>query len=102
MFMPIFDVINFWVLYILMASSFCMYNCTLYIMPEFTPTKKMLEMHANKGKEDWEIYAECVREAMAKTGNFKLQDQKIREKLEYEKFLYFSQDEVRINDHVVY
>jgi len=35
-------------------------------MPEFTPTLKMLELHADKGAEEWEIYAECIREAMSK------------------------------------
>ena len=48
-------------------------------MPEFTPTKKMFEMHADKGTEDWEIYAECVREAMSKASGLKLSDQKLRE-----------------------
>ena len=52
-------------------------------MPPFTPTMKMLEMHANKGNADWEIYAECVREAMAKHGEFKLSNQPMREKYEY-------------------
>ena len=39
-------------------------------MPPFTPNEEMLEKHADKGKEDWEIYAWCVRDAMAKAGNF--------------------------------
>ena len=43
-----------------------MYKITLTILPEFTPTLKMLELHADKGKEDWEIYAECVRDLMLK------------------------------------
>ena len=38
----------------------------------FTPTKKMLEMHKDKGEEDWEIYAECLREAMAKQSGFEI------------------------------
>merc|ERR1712110_118553 len=67
---PCFDSMEFWVNFIMIASSLCMYNCTLYIMPEFTPTNKMLQMHEDKGSEDWEIYAECIRAAMAKTGKF--------------------------------
>ena len=43
-----------------------MYKITLTICPEFTPTMKMLELHADKGEEDWEIYAECVRDLMLK------------------------------------
>ena len=65
-----------------------MYKCTLYIMPEFTPNNLMLQKHADKGTEDWEIYAECVREAMAKAGGSALSDMPIRDMLAYEKFLY--------------
>ncbi len=35
---PGWEVTDFWVLFIFIASSLCMYNCTIYIMPEFTPT----------------------------------------------------------------
>ena len=50
--------------YFLYASTFSVYIVTLYFMPEFTPNNKMLQLHADKGTEDWEIYAECVRAAM--------------------------------------
>ena len=66
MFWPGLDVMSFWQLIVLVTSSMCMYTCTLYIMPEFTPSEKMLEMHADKGDEDWEIFAECVRAAIVK------------------------------------
>ena len=36
------------------------------IMPDFTPNAYMLEKHSDKGKEPWEIYAWCVRDAIAK------------------------------------
>ena len=39
-------------------------------MPIFTPNEAMLEKHADKGKEDWEIFAWCVREAISKAGRF--------------------------------
>ena len=99
---PTWETILFWAQYILVASSLCFYNCTLHIMPEFTPTKKMLEMHADKGEEDWEIYAECVREAMAKAGNFKLSNQPIREKLAYEDFMNFDSNEIKVGENVIY
>ena len=85
---------------IMYMSSLCMYNCTLYIMPEFTPSQKMLDINAQKGDEDWEIYAECVREAMAKMGNFEINNQQIRTKLEYERFLNFKTNEIVIGDKV--
>ena len=53
-------------------------------MPEFTPTEWMLDNHADKGKEDWEIFGECVREAMCRQGKFDKCDRPIRDKLEYE------------------
>lgn len=62
----------------------------------------MLDMHEDKGSEDWEIYAECVREAMAKTGNYTISNQPIREKREYENFLYGLSDDITINDRVIY
>jgi len=52
-----------------------MYNCTIYIMPEFTPNETMLNMHAEKGSNDWEVFAECVREAIAKQGGYALNNQ---------------------------
>ena len=75
MFWPGWDVIEFWPLFILVASSLCCYTCTIYMMPEFTPNEKMLEMHADKGSEDWEIFAECVREAMAKQSGYPISNQ---------------------------
>ena len=84
---PTWEVTHFAANLTLVISSLCLNHVTVYIMPEFTPTQKMLDMHKSKGSEDWEIFAECLREAMAKTGNFKINNQQIREKLEYERYL---------------
>ena len=43
-------------------------TCRILRLPTFEPTAWMYENHKDKGKEDWEIYAQCVREAMAKAG----------------------------------
>ena len=67
--MPTFDVIDFWPFMMLYYASPIFHVSTLYMLPEFTPTHWMLEKHSDKGSADWEIYAECVREAMAKYGN---------------------------------
>ena len=75
------EVMPFAHFFTLWASTFAYYTATLYIMPEFTPTNKMLSLHADKGAEDWEIYAECVRDVMAKHGGFGICNQPIREKL---------------------
>ena len=66
-------------------------------MPDFTPTEWMLANHSNKGEQDWEIYAECVREAMAKHGNFLLWSRPIKEKLLYEDLMNKTKDEIIID-----
>jgi len=69
------------------------------IMPEFTPTEWMLNTHRNKAAngEDWEVYAECVREAMARHGNFLISNNPIREKLAYEEFMYGYKNDITID-----
>ena len=66
MFNPCYDVIDFWPYIWLYLSSGCMHNIQLTIMPEFTPTEWMLDKHRDKSEHDWEVFAECVREAIAK------------------------------------
>ena len=56
-------------------------------MPEFTPTEWMLDNHRSKSEHDWEVYAECLREAMAKAGGFAISERTNREKLAYEYFM---------------
>ena len=68
-------------------SSFAMNHLEFTIMPEFTPTQWMLDNHKSKGTADWQIYAECVRDAMAKHGGFFKEDRPIKEKLAYEDFM---------------
>jgi lysophosphatidylcholine acyltransferase/lyso-PAF acetyltransferase len=38
------------------------------ILPPFKPNEYLLKTHADKGKEDWEIFAWAVRDCMAKAG----------------------------------
>lgn len=47
------------------------------IMPDFTPNPWMLEKYADKGKEPWEIYAWCVRDAMSKQSGIRILDEKL-------------------------
>lgn len=73
---PCYDVLDFWDMMILLLSNFSMYHSRLYIMPEFTPNDYMLQNFGDKVSkndeegqkkhaEPWEIYAWCVRDAMA-------------------------------------
>ena len=62
------------VLSIMIMSELWIRTASLHIMPIFTPNEYMLTQHSDKGTEDWEIYAWCVRDAIAKAGNFKKVD----------------------------
>ena len=68
------DCMSFCLFLYLLIASLCGWVVTVHMLPPFTPTMKMLEMHADKGKEDWEIYAECVRDAMCKYAGWKKSD----------------------------
>ena len=83
-----YDVLGFWEYVILLMSSLCVYTCTVHILPEFTPNEIMLQKHADKGQEDWEIFAECVRDMMSKQSGLPKSNTMLREKLTYEKMLY--------------
>jgi hypothetical protein len=79
--MPTYDSLAFWPMLIMYFSSFAFHNLHLTIMPEFTPTEWMLDNHKAKGREDWEIFGECVREAIARQGNFVLDNHQLRQKI---------------------
>ena len=67
--------------------------CTLYIMPVFRPTQWMIDNHKEKGEKEWEIYAECVRDAMCKAGGFpRFKDQPLKDKRAYEYFMNYKSD----------
>ena len=51
---------------IMLMSELWFRTATLNILPIFTPNEFMLERHADKGEQDWEIYAWCVRDAISK------------------------------------
>ena len=69
-------------------------------MPEFTPTLKMLELHADKGDEEWEIYAECIREAMSKASGKPMLDQPLREKIAYEDFMCGDKKQMKVGGKI--
>ena len=92
---PCYDVVDFQVLLVLVMSSFSCYRTTLHIMPTFVPNDYMLKNFANKVDkryefqtvEPWEIYAWCVRDAMAAESGMKISDMPLSKKLEYENFM---------------
>lgn len=71
-------------------------------MPDFTPNAYMLEKFADKGKEPWEIYAWCVRDAIAKHAGMKILDVKLglQDKKAYVDLMNHWKDKVEINGKV--
>lgn len=71
-----------------MMATFGCRTATVTIMPEFTPTPEMLELHKDKGEEDWQVYAWCVRDVISKkSGLPKIENVTFRDKIEYEKLM---------------
>ena len=64
MIFPAYDTVEFLPLIFLLFSQLSFSRSTLYIMPPFTPNTVMLEKHADKGQQPWEVYAWCVRDAI--------------------------------------
>ena len=86
-FNPSWDCIDFVPYLIMLLSTICFHKFELVIMPEFTPTDWMLTMHRKKSDQDWEVYAECIREAMAKYSGMPMRDDPMRHKVHYEDFM---------------
>lgn len=74
-FRPSFDTIDLVDCIILWICTPTFYLSTLYIMPPFVPNQYMLDKYSDKGQYDWEIYAWCLRDAIAKQGGFQVTDQ---------------------------
>lgn len=86
MFNPSYDVLPFVAMVFLYFSSFCVYHIKLVVMPELTPTMWMLNNHRHKSEteQDWEIFAECVREAMSRFSGLAIDNRTNKEKIVYE------------------
>jgi len=80
---PCYDIMNLPELLVMLCSRFSFTTSTLTIMPPFMPNEKMLELHADKGEQDWEIFAWCVRDAISKYGSLPKSEGSLREKNTY-------------------
>ena len=94
-----YDSIDMLPLQILMLSSPSFNICRLTIMPEFTPSPKMLELHDDKGDEPWKIFAWCVRDAICKHSGIPPLDERLllKDRLNYEELMAGRIDEAEIN-----
>lgn len=95
---PAYDVAPFFALFIL-NMSYGLYYVTMEVLPPFQPNKWMYDTHRDspgRDSQDWEVYAWCLRDAMAKRTGLKTDNQPLRDKLAYEKFMQ------RETNHLVY
>ena len=71
-------------------------------MPDFTPNPWMLEKHADKGNDAWEIYAWCVRDAMSKHSGIKILDEKLayQDKNAFVSLMNEDSDKVEVNGQI--
>jgi len=60
---------------------------TIHFMPTFKPNEYLLKTHSDKGSEDWEIFAWAVRQAIAKQGDFPLDERPTRDFIAYRDFV---------------
>ena len=70
------------------------------ILPPLLPNEHLLKTHAEKGKEDWEIFAWAVRDVIAKFGNFKLCNQSNADKILYKDFMSGKTDKLEFGGKV--
>ena len=87
------------VVLIMLLSELCCRTARLHIMPIFVPNDYMLENHTDKGEEDWEIYAWCVRDAISKAGDFKkVEFYNFQDRRNFYHFMNLRLDEIVIGD----
>ena len=97
---PSWEIMEFLPLLVLQCS-WCLLRCKLHIMPDFQPNEYLFKTHADKGAERWEIYAWAVRDAMMKAGHFESNDQPLKLKMQYEKYMRMEKGAPNPNGRVV-
>jgi hypothetical protein len=83
---PTWEGMPFWAHAILMYC-YGTFHVDINVLPPFKPNQNLLEVHKDKGTEDWEIFAWAVRDVMSKFGNMKLSTQLNSEKIMYKDFM---------------
>ncbi len=87
---PAYDVMPFFALFIFQCCTFG-FKVTVNELPPFIPNEYLVKTYAKKvtpageqPKENWEIFAESVRDVLAKVGQVKKDETPYREKIAYE------------------
>lgn len=83
----------------LLCASLELIKVTLNIMPEFRPNQTMLDKHSDdqkNGQKDWEIFANCVRDAISEQSGLPKWDKNcsLRENKAYEEVMQGKTDEI--------
>ena len=95
---PFYESVQVLPLMALLFSNLQICRCTFTILPEFVPTSHMLDIHSDKGKEPWEIFAWCVRDITSKKSGLPKDDESsFRLKRQYCDFMQGKVDEVEID-----
>ena len=95
---PFYESVQVLPLMALLFSSLEFCVSTNFIMPDFTPTAKMLDLHADKGTEPWEKFAWCVRDACSKVSGLPVDDTStFRKKRQYADFMQGKFNEIEID-----
>ena len=99
---PTYEIVDLAALNLLMIASLHCRCAKITILPEFTPNTYMLEKHADKGEEPWQIYAWCVRDLISKYSGIPKLDEKLQlaDKLNFEALMNGVKDRVQINGQV--
>ena len=96
---PYYDTLDFFNLCIFYCSQYQFFNGQLTILPPFTPNQHMLktQAHRSPNNEAWEIYAECVRDVMAKHGGYIKNETTVKEKFLFEDIMERRKDTITVN-----
>ncbi len=96
---PTYDLISLIPLLVLLMSSLYFRCAKITFMPDFTPTPYMLEKHADKGTEPWQIYAWCCRDAISKYSGMTCLNEKLslKDKKAFEALMCGYSDTVEVN-----
>ena len=98
-----YSILDMPVLFIMLMSELACRTATLHIMPPFTPNDAMLNIHKDKGTEDWEIYAWCLRDAIAKAGNFEVRpNNPYKERMDYYYYINGRLNELEVQGKMYY
>lgn len=77
-----------WINHMFVMMSMCNFmTVEVHRLPPFKPNDYLFTTHADKGKEQWEIYAWATRQVIAKFGKLKLTEQSNSDKLSYKNFM---------------